>query len=190
GTPPEGPGRRPRGGAAGARGRGRAPPPPEAVAAPHAYLGKGQQGCGPRTPAREGRPRWEARAPMPRQPRLRQVEDYEPFVGAETVDRIRRKAEPLRGFHVAHVNSTYYGGGVAELLSSLTLLMSSVGLRTGWRAIHGSPDFFSITKKMHNALQGGDINMTELKKEIYEDVLYENAVRNDLDHDFVVIHDP
>src|SRR5262249_61610530 len=110
--------------------------------------------------------------------RLRQVEDYEPLVGADVIERIRRKADPLRGFHVAHVNSTYSGGGVAELLSSLTLLMSSLGLRTDWRAIHGSPDFFSVTKKVHNALQGADINMTELKKGIYEDVIYQNAVLN------------
>jgi trehalose synthase len=43
---------------------------------------------------------------------------------------------------------------------------------------------------MHNALQGDAINLTELKMEIYEDVVYENAVRNHLDHDFVIIHDP
>jgi trehalose synthase len=118
------------------------------------------------------------------------IDDYEPYVGADTIDRVRAKAERLRGIHVAHVNSTYYGGGVAELLSSLTLLMTSVGIRTGWRAIHGPPDFFSITKKMHNALQGANIHLTEMKSEIYEDVIYENALRNHLDHDFVIVHDP
>jgi trehalose synthase len=127
---------------------------------------------------------------MQRHHRIHQIEDYERFVGAKTVDRVRDKAEPLRGLRVAHVNSTYYGGGVAELLSSLTLLMASAGIQTGWRVVHGPPDFFSITKKMHNALQGDAINLTELKTEIYEDVVYENAVRNHLDHDFVIIHDP
>jgi trehalose synthase len=127
---------------------------------------------------------------MTTQHKLVQVEDYEPFVGAETVERLRRKAKPLQGLHVAHVNSTYYGGGVAELLTSLTLLMNSLGLKTEWRTILGRPDFFGITKKMHNALQGGEINLTDLKMEIYEEVVYENAVRNQLDHDFVVIHDP
>jgi trehalose synthase len=118
------------------------------------------------------------------------IDDYEPLVGEKTIARIREKAKPLQGLHVAHVNSTYYGGGVAELLSSLTLLMNSVGIRTGWRIIQGAPDFFSVTKKMHNALQGDMINFSELKKEIYEDVTYENAVRNHLDHDIVLIHDP
>lgn len=122
--------------------------------------------------------------------RIVQIDDYEQFVGADTVKRVKAKAQPLQDLHVAHVNSTYYGGGVAELLSSLTLLMNSLGIKTGWRVIQGSPDFFSVTKKMHNALQGGEINLSELKMQIYESVVYENAVRNHLDHDRVIIHDP
>lgn len=121
---------------------------------------------------------------------LTQIDEYAKLVGSDTIERIREKAKPLQGLHVAHVNSTYYGGGVSELLSSLTLLMNSVGIKTGWRVIQGSPDFFSVTKKMHNALQGGEINWTEKKKEIYEKVLFENHIRNHLDHDVVIIHDP
>jgi trehalose synthase len=118
------------------------------------------------------------------------VDDYEQFVGAKTIERVKKKAEFLADMHIAHVNSTYYGGGVAEMLSSLTLLMNSVGIMTGWRVIQGSPDFFSITKKMHNALQGGKIKLSERKMQIYEDVIFENTVRNHLGHDIVLIHDP
>ncbi|WP_292521399.1 glycosyltransferase [Methanoculleus sp.] len=118
------------------------------------------------------------------------IEDYERHVGKETVRRIKAKARPLRDLHVMHMNSTYYGGGVSQILSSLTLLMNSLGIETGWRVIHGPPDFFSVTKKFHNALQGAAINMTGRKKEIYEHVIHENAVRNHLDHDVVFVHDP
>jgi len=114
--------------------------------------------------------------------RLVHVDDYERFIGAKAVNRIKEKARPLREFHVSHVNSTYYGGGVAEMLSPLSLLMNDVGIKTGWRVIKGSPDFFRITKKMHNALQGAHINLTEIKKKIYEKTIYENAVRQNLDH--------
>jgi trehalose synthase len=86
--------------------------------------------------------------------RITQIEDYEALVGAEVVRRIRDKAAKLKDLRVANFNSTYYGGGVAETISSLTLLMNSLGLRTEWRVIQGTADFFSITKKMHNALQG------------------------------------
>ncbi len=123
-------------------------------------------------------------------PRLVKLEDYVQYVGGETVERILQKARPLRDLHVVNVNSTYYGGGVAELLGSMSILMNSIGIKTGWRVIQGSPDFFSITKKMHNALQGGEINLTDRKKEIFEGVVYENAIRNHLEHDVVIIHDP
>jgi hypothetical protein len=119
-------------------------------------------------------------------PRIVHIEDYEQFVGGETVDRILKKARQLRDVHVVNVNSTYSGGGVAELLGSMTILMNSVGIKTGWRVIQGSPDFFSITKKMHNALQGGEINLTDRKKEIFEEVVYENAIRTHLEHDVVI----
>src|SRR5438105_9585772 len=122
--------------------------------------------------------------------RITQIEDYEPLIGSENVDRIREKARKFEGLRVANFNSTYYGGGVAEMISSLTLLMNSLGLRSEWRVIQGTADFFSITKKMHNALQGGEIDLSAIKKEIYEQVIYENSVRNFLEHDFVIVHDP
>lgn len=122
--------------------------------------------------------------------RITQLEDYEQFVGAETIERIREKARPVQDLHVVNVNSTYYGGGVSQLLSSETLLMNSLGIKTGWRAIHGPPDFFSVTKKIHNALQGGKINLSDRKLQLYEQVVYENAIRNHLDHDVVIVHDP
>jgi trehalose synthase len=118
------------------------------------------------------------------------VQDYEPFIGRQAVDRILEKGQRLGGRSVAHINSTYYGGGVAGILSSLTLLMRSLGLEAEWRAIQGPPDFFTITKRMHNALQGAPMRLTDIKKEIFEEAAFQNAVRNRFDHDFVIVHDP
>jgi len=50
-------------------------------------------------------------------------------LGSETIGRIVKKAKPLDHLHGANVNSTYSGGGVAELLTSFTLLMNNVGIR-------------------------------------------------------------
>jgi len=122
--------------------------------------------------------------------RIVTVEDYEKYVGAKVVDRINKKAEALRDFRVVNFNSTYYGGGVAEILSSLTLLMNSLNIKAEWRVIQGTPDFFTITKKMHNALQGGKINFSDIKKEIFEEVVFQNAFRNYIDHNFIIVHDP
>lgn len=121
---------------------------------------------------------------------LPSLDDYEQYVGAETVARVQEKAKALRGLNLAHINSTYYGGGVAELLSSLTLLMNAAGIKSEWRVIQGAPDFFGVTKKFHNALQGASINMTELKQKVFEETIVENAARTWLPHDMVVVHDP
>src|SRR5207253_10161369 len=110
--------------------------------------------------------------------RIQQIEDYVELIGAARVERIHNKAKKFKGLRVANFNSTYYGGGVAEMLSSMTLLMKSLGLQTEWRVIQGTPDFFSITKKMHNALQGGDIDLSSIKKEIFGQVNYENSIGN------------
>lgn len=118
------------------------------------------------------------------------IRAYERYVGKETIRRIEAKARPLRDMHILHVNSTYYGGGVSQLLASLTLLMNNLGIRTGWRVVHGPPDFFNVTKRFHNALQGADISMTDQKKAIYEQVVHENAIRNHLNHDMIFVHDP
>jgi trehalose synthase len=123
-------------------------------------------------------------------PKIHTIEDYEPLIGKQAVERIKDKASLLQDMHIANVNSTYYGGGVSVLLSSLTILLNALGIKTGWRVIQGSPDFFNITKRMHNALQGGKINLTDRKKRIYQDVLLQNVMRNHIDHDVVIIHDP
>lgn len=118
------------------------------------------------------------------------IEDYSKYIGEEKVKEIKEKAKPLKNLFISHCNSTLYGGGVAEILAPLSILMNKVGIKTEWRVIQGTPDFFSITKKFHNALQGDDLNLTDLKKDIYEWILNENSLRNRADHDFIIIHDP
>src|SRR5947207_6640530 len=121
--------------------------------------------------------------------RITQIEDYQSLIGRDKAERIREKARPFKGLRVVNFNSTFHGGGVAETLSSLTLLMNSLGLRTEWRVIQGTPDFFSITKKFHNAVQCGEIDLSSIKREIFEQVIYQDSVRTCLEHDFVIVHD-
>ncbi len=129
--------------------------------------------------------------PSPRLHEPVEVQDYEPYIGREAVDRIHRKGRALRHLRVVHLNSTFYGGGVAELLDSLSLMLNCAGLDTEWRTLQGARDFFGVTKKMHNALQSGEINLSDLKKRIYEDVIAKNARRTHLEnYNRVVIHDP
>ncbi|MCD6463966.1 glycosyltransferase, partial [Candidatus Woesearchaeota archaeon] len=118
------------------------------------------------------------------------IEDYRKIVGSEVVGKLQAKAESLKHLHIIHINSTYQGGGVAELLSSLVPLLNSLGIVTGWRILRGNPDFFGITKKFHNALQGDLINFTSIKKKVYIQSNEEFSIYTHIVHDLVFIHDP
>ena len=58
---------------------------------------------------------------------LHSLDQYEPLIGAATAERIAKKAKRVRTMRVAHVSSTFYGGGVTELLTPLTLMMNATG---------------------------------------------------------------
>src|SRR5215469_17708716 len=88
---------------------------------------------------------------------LHSLQMYEPLIGVTAVNRILRKAAHVRTMRIAHVSSTFYGGGVTELLTPLTLMMNATGIETDWHLVQGTPAFFSCTKKLHNALQGEEI---------------------------------
>lgn len=120
----------------------------------------------------------------------RKLGNYRRIVGDEIISKIYQKARKFYGKHILHINSTYQGGGVAELLQTLVPLMNDVGIDAGWRILHGNPDFFSITKKFHNSLQGEPLNFTEIKKELYTQANESFSVYTHIDHDCVIVHDP
>jgi trehalose synthase len=119
------------------------------------------------------------------------LKNYTRFVGKETINRIKESAKPLRGKDILHINTVSFGGGVAEILNTLVLLMTDVGIKAGWRILKASPDFFFITKEFHNAMQGSLISLTPRKRRTYLEYIHRNALMYIVeDNDFVVIHDP
>jgi trehalose synthase len=109
---------------------------------------------------------------------------------------VARAREMFAGRTVWNINSTARGGGVAEMLRSLLAYAEGVGVTARWLVISGEPDFFRITKRIHNNLHGaegdgGDLGPAE--KEIYEQVVGANA--KDLlglvkEGDVAIVHDP
>lgn len=108
----------------------------------------------------------------------------------ETADRM------LSGRVIWHVNSTARGGGVAEMLQSLLAYARGAGVDVRWLTIEGSPEFFRITKRIHNHLHGADGDggpLSGRERQIYEETLAENA--RELaslvsEGDVVYLHDP
>jgi len=116
--------------------------------------------------------------------------DYHSIVSRDLMAEIRELAAAVRGLRVCHVNATAFGGGVAEILYSLVPLMNDVGLRADWKVMFGRDEFFTVTKKMHNALQGADQPLTDEDKRVFERYNLLNAGGMSGDYDVVIVHDP
>lgn len=121
---------------------------------------------------------------------MRSIDDYLALVGEKVIGEIYQKARRLVNKHIVHINSTAYGGGVAEILNNLIVLLNDIGLDAGWRVLIGPSDFFTVTKKFHNALQGDSINLSNNKKKLYLDTNERFSLFTHLDHDCVIVHDP
>lgn len=122
--------------------------------------------------------------------RGKRLVDYRKIVGDDVIDQIYHKGARVRTAHIVMVNSTSQGGGVAEILRGLLPLINEAGPDVGWRTLKGHPDFYRVTKRIHNALQGGEIDLTTRKKWVYEKVNRDFSKYTHFDHDLVVIHDP
>ncbi|UCG91870.1 MAG: glycosyltransferase [candidate division WOR-3 bacterium] len=118
------------------------------------------------------------------------LDHYRKIVGDTIISDIYKQASGFYKRKILHINSTFYGGGVAEILSALVPLMNDVGIAADWRMLRGSPDFFNMTKKFHNALQGGPINLTDMKRRVYIQTMIDFASYCQIDQDCVIIHDP
>jgi trehalose synthase len=109
---------------------------------------------------------------------------------------IDERARTLRGHAIWNVNSTSKGGGVVELLQPLLGYARGAGIDARWVVVAGNPEFFQITKRLHNRLHGIDGDGGELgdaERTVYERTLAANArelvplVRAE---DVVILHDP
>ena len=107
-----------------------------------------------------------------------------------------RAREAFASRTIWHVNSTARGGGVAEILHALLPYVRGVGVDTRWVVLGGEPEFFVITKRLHNHLHespgdGGPLG--EDQRAAYEAALAEGATQlGELvsDGDVVYLHDP
>ena len=118
------------------------------------------------------------------------LSDYLPIVGAGVINELKLLGEHLAATRVLNINSTRIGGGVAEILNQLVPLLREVGVDAQWEVIHGTEEFFALTKDLHNALHGTPVVFTAEHREIYNQVTENNLARIPLDADIVFIHDP
>ena len=120
-----------------------------------------------------------------------------------TPERARRLAESGARARAAfgdrtiwHVNATAHGGGVAEMLQTLLAYGRGAQIQNRWLVLNGEPEFFSITKRLHNRLHGdpGDGGpLSAAEHACYERVVDANVAEMTTligPRDIVVLHDP
>jgi trehalose synthase len=134
------------------------------------------------------------------EPRPLDLRRLEPLIGSDRVEALTHTAAllgaKLGGRRILNINSTATGGGVAEMLDTLTSYACGAGIRAERLVIGGDPAFFAVTKRIHNGLygspgDGGDLSRRE--RAAYERTtatnlhLLEREVRAG---DIVIVHDP
>jgi len=131
---------------------------------------------------------------------VRQLQQFAQIVPHGEMKEALQSAAAIRdrmdGRVLWQVNSTAIGGGVAEMLPPLISYTRSTGVDARWVVIHGNPEFFRITKRIHHALHGsrGDgTPLDEAARRCYEQTLAENAEELCAEvrpGDVVFLHDP
>lgn len=118
------------------------------------------------------------------------LSDYEPIVGKSTIDELKLLASRLSGKVIQNINSTYSGGGVAEILSRMVPLLFELGVDARWSVIKGENAFFEVTKKLHNALHGKKESITQDDINVFLETSQKNIKELELYGDIVFVHDP
>ncbi len=128
------------------------------------------------------------------------LDRYKPLLGEEDFAPFERIAAEARrhfaGRAIWHVSSTARGGGVAEMLRALLPYVRGAGVDTRWIVLRERPEFFTITKRVHNNLHGFPGDGGELGGEehrAYEDALAASAAELTAPlraGDVVYLHDP
>ncbi|MCH8063576.1 MAG: glycosyltransferase [Chloroflexi bacterium] len=121
------------------------------------------------------------------------IDGYARVAPQEQMERIRSLGLSLDGARVVHLNSTAVGGGVAEILKSMVPLMDDSGPDASWMVLEGAPEFFEITKRLHNLLQGAEGSLSKKEYETYvgyNERLAKSIKDRGVEADVWVLHDP
>jgi len=120
------------------------------------------------------------------------LEAYASIMGEEKIERLQQAVQGLKGLKLLELNSSAQGGGVAEMLYSAIPFLNGLGIDAEWKIIHGSKDYFTITKDLHNLLQGRKGSFTKKMRKCYVSTIEECAEANIIDYspNVVLVHDP
>src|SRR4030042_999820 len=99
-------------------------------------------------------------------------------------------SEKFSGKIIQIINSTFVGGGVAEILEHMVPLLNQLGVDARWDVINGNEEFFEVTKKFHNALHGKHEKISPEDFALFSEVTERNLEEMNVYGDYFFIHDP
>ena len=91
-----------------------------------------------------------------------------------------------------HVNAVRYGGGMAEILRRLVPMCTCpLGVEARWEVSAGDQQFFDVTKRIGNALQGQELSFTDRMSHTYLKITNRKPPAQvlNVDADLVMVHD-
>jgi len=118
------------------------------------------------------------------------LKDYEPVVGKSSLEELKMLAAKFSGKIVQIINSTFVGGGVAEILEHMVPLLNQLGVDARWNVISGGEEFFEVTKKFHNALHGNREKISSKDLALFSEVTQRNLKEMSFYGDIIFVHDP
>lgn len=119
-----------------------------------------------------------------------ELDDYRDSTTKGAVDFIYRLSDLVRGQKLLQISSVRYGGGIAEILRRLVPMLASLGVEARWEVLAGDQEFFDVTRRIVNALQGREQELTQEMYQTYLKINQRNAQALNLEADLVTIHDP
>ena len=121
------------------------------------------------------------------------MEDYAPLISPTLLRDLISAAKDAQHLRFVHVNSSAVGGGVAEILQSLVPMMNTLGVETEHMVITPETEFFQVTKRIHNLLQGAEGTLSAGEWKTYYSTIGKvaDAIKNlFLEADVWFLHDP
>ena len=115
---------------------------------------------------------------------------YRALAGEEMITELQELAHELQDVRICHINSSAAGGGVAEILSREVPLLKALGLTVDWQVIRADDKFFTVTKALHNALQGARFRLKPDWAAGYFEHTRASADALTGEYDVYFVHDP
>jgi trehalose synthase len=117
------------------------------------------------------------------------LDAYRDVAPKGTVDFLYRLSESVSGRHFVHISAVRYGGGAAEMLRRLIPILNDLGVVARWEVLAADQEFLAVNRRLVNALQGEEQELSESMQQAYLDTNRRNAERLSLEGDLVMVHD-